>query len=371
MPEKPKDVIDFENQADYIINNISYLFPNYSYFYESFESENPDAEKETVFKRTVSFYNKNANEHMFTIYLVFIKKTLSFNLTIMDSKLNDVSVSLGNINWNMFQYQIYFYQAYLEQSVKYSPYWKKNKVYFNTFESIISDMKKGFGDIDLTDVTQYNDQELPSQFEFQLKSKDNLIGYFSIFSNVAEDEKYLQNLDLQKNYMINMNLSIAKDNKIEQLMTKMPVLTNSSNYLKNFIEKNLNEIDLNNQINDFDTLEKFLREYYKKRIPKMEWKTNENSENERIFYVSHEYSHKYIKISKTLNENGYLSYSVLFDDFDQFIKPSISFNFMRCSKKIFESKLDEFKADKMFKTIYDDVIAVSYTHLTLPTTPYV
>ena len=370
-PQDPK-ILAFESHAKALIDNFAYLFPKYIYNYPEFDEENPSGVDSSIFWRTVSFYNQNANEHMFTLVISFEQKSKITKILIRDTKVNDILLTLGDMNWNMFQYQLPQYQAFLSQALKYKPFWKKKEMAFNTIEKVSELLNKAFSALEFNDITYVEGNNLPSQFQYQLKSKENYIGVISLYIEESLEEDTLVKMSLEKNYLLNINVNVLVDNQLQNVTYKVPVIDNGGFKLKQIINDISKYVDMKNQFNNQEELVGIIKQYYKTRIPDMKWEEpqtpkgfanfsqtqgNEVQSNAVYYWVQLEYTKKQLMIDSKFNDQGLMEYIFqVSDNFGMFYTPALSVHLLRSSEKVVNSILDQNKADKFFKTIYDDIM---------------
>jgi hypothetical protein len=369
-PPKDKVILDFESHTEAIINNFTYLFPNYIFYSSEFELENPDWKSQFEFTRIVSFHNQNANEHMFTLKIIYNKDNKKTEFHIIDTKVSDIQIPMGELNWDMFQYQLPQYQTMITQSLKYNKFWKRKKMHFYTIEHVLESLKKGLHPVELVDMTNYGgSDQLPSQFDFQLKSKESVFGHISISIQEEKEDTFVGSLSLEQNFMLKVHLKIESRNEVKTFSFQTPVIDSVEARFKSFLSKIFTEIDSTNQFNNINQLVEYIKNYYKLRIPKMTFSEpiqptsylqnpdQRDSPSEVVLPIKFEFFSKSLRVLSLMSESGLMEYYLeVSDGFNSFNSPSLSVKFLRCSESLLGSVLDSNKANKLFKTIYEDIM---------------
>lgn len=351
VEQRDPEVVSFENNVNFILENISYYFPNYSSAFEPFDDSDQNAKK---YERTVDFHLQPLFEHMFTLKISKPKDGPKFDLTIKETKNGTMVIKYEENYYQKFQYQLPLYTSFIAESLKWKP--RAESLRLKMIGTIMEDLKSSIKRAEFIDNSQeVNFQENP-RFNFSIYSGQILLGNLWISMYETDDEKYTKNLDLPKNFILKVELETMKDNKLVNLTEEIAGLNTNYEQYKRQIKSIVNAIDIEGSINVLKEFPAALKEYYKDRIPSMKWDSADPVQQGTLrFLLTHEFSTKYLIISEDVDQYGYKKFKVLIQS-SGFGATDSSVEFGRCSKGGLYSILDHAKMNKIFKTIYDDLM---------------
>ena len=356
---------NFENSANYLSDQFIHVFPAYSSRSESFESENSKVTPTSTLTKTFIFENRSGGEYMFSLKVLCNLKTEEFTIEIKDAKVNPISKSLGRIDWNEFNYQMPIYKIALENALMNNAFWGGSNMRIASFADVKSLLQSKIKQLEIIPINnQMNGYEVYN-FTYNLKSKDSYFGSLSMSTKVSEDPSEVADLSLTGNYSISLGFKIAKDNQILNGELSIPAISKNSDGLRNLIKTAADAIDFKNQFNDFDTLVKFVKNYFIKFYHEIEIEMIDNDYESqgqlpyKYANLSFENSKMELYLGMSFGDEGVSQYTLMVDyPNNQFSNPVLNVSFFRSSQEVLFQLLSDFGANNIFATIYGDIMGM-------------
>ena len=361
-----EDTIDiFMENTTHIWNNFTYLFSDYQSYEDDILRDKLYTNNENFRHRCFSYYNRNAYEHMFSVCVKYNTKNEYYTLQIKDTKLkNGITKNLGRFDLREFIYQMPLFKEVLYNSIRYSAFWSKKKMNLNLFNDIKSELVKQLPSIVFEIGHNPIDNLDQPNFEYKLKNQDAYLGSISFNVQESNDPKYLNEISLEKNYMLNLSFKIGKDNQIQQGEISLAGITAEEETFKKFIKLIENAIDIKNQFNNFDGLAIMMTNYFYKNYSKIKIVNNELIGKDTMFPnqtfdLSYEYTNLEMSIGTSQGMDGTSNYIIMIDQKNnQFQHPMIYLNLKRTSEENLFKILDMQGGKKIIKKIKDDILEI-------------
>jgi hypothetical protein len=355
VEQKDPVIAHFELNVEFLLSNFAYLFPNYTYKFQSFDDSD---ESQKSLKIEVDFYGPNVFEHLFSLDIEMNKESKKFYVTIDNTKVQKVSFEYEQTKYQQFNLQLPMYQAFIKEALRYNPA-LKGTLKLKTISRILHDLRHNLKPFKIQRVRNNEDDQETLSYNFTIHENDIYIGWISLSFYETDKEDLVQKMHISQNFVHSITMEVMKDNNLVQLTEEIPAFDLCSTKYNAMISKLTKFVDAKESINSTADIEKTVQEYFKKRIPKMKWEKTKskniytNTEEESINLLF-EFSNKALKLDKKVNEQGYTYYNLSVQGLAY--TPEAQAEFSRCSKNTLFKILDDAKFNKIFKTIYDDVI---------------
>ena len=355
---------NFETNSQYLADQFTHMFPNYSVRSEPFESENPKVEKKSTLVKTFIFENRNAGEHMFNLEVKCALSNHNYSMTINETKVNPIKKHLGVINWNEFNYQMPVYQIAIQNALMNNAFWRKSDMKIWTFSDVVSNLSNKISSLELISNSNNDSYNNSQTFTYQMMIQDSYIGTLTLYYTNSENPEDIGDMSLTGNYIMHVGFSIAKNNEIQAGELTFPMITKKGDQFFNVIKTAVEAIDSKNQFNSFSALVSFVKKYYLKAYPEIVINMIDNDYKEQGQYpyqygtLSFENNSMEIYIGSNFN-NGVSQYTVMVDyPNNNFSNPIVNTTFYRCSNEVLSDILNYAAANNTFVTIYGDIMGM-------------
>ena len=357
-------ISNFQYLGDTFKDHLSHQFPNYYITTADFNELNPNSMESSTLSNKYIFENNNAREHMFNMTVVLGIKANTYSITFDHMKTNSVQVRLGLFDMNEAQYQLASYTAFLRQSIRFDPFWKKSFIHLTTIEDLKNGIKSEAGVAkELQFIPSFNSiYDLPDNtLKYYIKSKESYIGTFSCYLEQEGEQKNLADIHLEENYLLNFAFRIYKDRISMNGGLKVPVLDVNNKNVKAQIKLAVNAIDFKDQINNMDDLVVLLKAYFGRSSNKFQIteisKSDEYSETFfKYFDVELENSKMTMYLGTAFSDDT-TDYVMMMDyPGNNFYEPIINASFKRTGKDALFKLLDYYQVNTFFKTIFEDIM---------------
>lgn len=355
--------LDLFNQiATDIQNNFVYIFPDYS----SLEDPSPtDAEirpEQKIFKKCFSYYNRNANEHMFSLCLEMNMETQNLILNVQNAGKLSFAKEFKPWDRRELVYQMPIFQDAIWHSLRYIPFWRTHSMHVNLFNDLKNDLKKKIPGLSFEVGANPVDTLETPFFAYKMKHDNVYLGNVRLAISGSQDQKDLADLSLNRNQLITIGFDISKDNMIQSGDLNLSAIAIGTKAYNDFVGTVVSALDFQNQFNNLDQMFKMVKKYLEKNYPKISIKeqptqTSDPLFENRYYSIEHEFSKLEMYIGTSQSAETGTEFTLMIDQKGgQFHSPLVQTKLKRSSQKVLDGILDMLGVGRMMKSIRDTIM---------------
>ena len=347
-----------------IQNNFIYMFSDYLSLEDPAPQDVQPRPEQKTFHKCFSFYNRNANEHMFSICIDWNSDSQELVLKVQNAGQLNLSKVFRPWDLRELVAQMAIFQDAIWHSLRYNPFWRSRQMHVNLFNDIKNELARKIPGLEFEVGANPVDTLDAPFFSYRMRHHNMYLGNVRFAMSASQEQKDVGDLSLSRNQLITVEFDVTKDNQLQTGQLGLAAIADGSKSYDDFMKTVISAVDFDNQFNDLDQLFQMVKKYLVKSYPKIKIiekpaQTTDPLFENRYYSIEHEFSKLEMYIGSSQSSETGTMFTLMIDEHGgQFQTPRAQTKLGRSSQQVLDQMLDRMGVGQMMKSIKDTVMDI-------------